>query len=202
MKLLQLSAIDTHACAMHTFVRCSFIFTHFWNLVKNCLYYKITINLLQTHNIEQFIIIYSVCTNRHVNLIPTHKLLLTLLDWNQTDYAPELNKDGNIADSRLILPLVLQYLTPPAVAVIGLGAVSAAVMSSADSSMLSSSSLIARNIWMMVFRPKVSIIYHFMFLYFYTQLKSNCFSVGLHNRFIWDIVKTETFEFLYYDLNQ
>lgn len=81
--------------------------------------------------------------------------VLDLLDWNQTAYAPYL-VDGDIPEYRLVLPLVLQYLTPPAVAVIGLGAVSAAVMSSADSSMLSSSTLFTRNIWKMVFRPAVS----------------------------------------------
>ena len=43
-----------------------------------------------------------------------------------------------------MLPLALQYLTPPAVAFFGLGAVSAAVMSSTDSSMLSASTMIAR----------------------------------------------------------
>ena len=43
--------------------------------------------------------------------------------------------------------LILQHLTPPAVSWIGVGVISAAVMSSADSSLLSSSALIARNIW-------------------------------------------------------
>ena len=81
-------------------------------------------------------------------------LTLNIADWNKTAYAPYL-VDGDIPEYRLVLPLVLQYLTPPAVAVIGLGAVSAAVMSSADSSMLSSSTLFSRNIWKMVFRPRV-----------------------------------------------
>lgn len=79
-----------------------------------------------------------------------------IADWNQTDYAPYLTDTGDIEDYRLVLPLVLRYLTPPVVAMFGLGAVSAAVMSSADSSMLSASSLFARNVWKMVFRPKVS----------------------------------------------
>ena len=99
----------------------------------------------------------------HLRVVSTWRIillsnyLLFTLDWNQTAYAPYL-KDGDIEDYRLVLPLVLQYLTPPVVAVIGLGAVSAAVMSSADSSMLSSSSLFARNVWTMVFRPHVSTI--------------------------------------------
>ena len=81
-------------------------------------------------------------------------LKLNIADWNKTAYAPYL-VDGDIPEYRLVLPLVLQYLTPPAVAVIGLGAVSAAVMSSADSSMLSSSSLFAQNVYKPVFRKQV-----------------------------------------------
>ena len=51
--------------------------------------------------------------------------------------------------------MVLQYLCPPVVSFIGLGAVSAAVMSSADSSILSASTICARNIYKLVFRQKV-----------------------------------------------
>ena len=51
--------------------------------------------------------------------------------------------------------MVMQYLCPPAVTFIGLGAVSAAVMSSADSSILSASSMFARNIYKLIFRQKV-----------------------------------------------
>jgi high affinity choline transporter 7 len=58
-------------------------------------------------------------------------------------------------DGSRVLPLVLQYLTPSAVAFIGLGAVSAAVMSSADSSILSASSMFARNVYKLILRPKV-----------------------------------------------
>lgn len=52
---------------------------------------------------------------------------------------------------RMILPLMLQFLTPPWVSFIGLGAISAAVMSSADSSILSSSTMFARNIYQAIF---------------------------------------------------
>ena len=55
--------------------------------------------------------------------------------------------------SKVVLPLSLQYLTPKAVAFFGLGAVSAAVMSSTDSSMLSASTMIARNFYKKVIRP-------------------------------------------------
>ncbi|XP_070540279.1 high-affinity choline transporter 1-like [Ptychodera flava] len=72
-------------------------------------------------------------------------------DWNQTAYT----KDPADA-TELILPLVLQYLTPTAVSFFGLGAVSAAVMSSADSSILSASSMFARNVYKLVFRQAAS----------------------------------------------
>ncbi|CAK8686514.1 unnamed protein product [Clavelina lepadiformis] len=74
-------------------------------------------------------------------------------DWNATAY------DGDpIAKSQegLILPIVLQYLTPVAVSVIGLGAVAAAVMSSADSSILSASSMFTRNVYNLAIRQSAS----------------------------------------------
>jgi len=71
-------------------------------------------------------------------------------DWEKTDY-------GRVPENTsVILPLCLQYLTPPAVAFFGLGAVSAAVMSSTDSSMLSASTMMARNVYKTVFRPKAT----------------------------------------------
>lgn len=68
------------------------------------------------------------------------------------------NGTSNISSEnmRLVLPLVLQYLTPTAVAFVGLGAISAAVMSSADSSVLSASSMFAHNIYQVIFRQKAS----------------------------------------------
>ncbi|ESP01430.1 hypothetical protein LOTGIDRAFT_177946 [Lottia gigantea] len=75
-------------------------------------------------------------------------------DWNQTSYTGEIP----IPKEKMsyILPLVLQYLCPLPVSLIGLGAVSAAVMSSADSSILSTSSVFAKNIYQQFFRPKAS----------------------------------------------
>lgn len=68
-------------------------------------------------------------------------------NWNETEYARYYPTPIPEENYGLILPLVLQYLCPTAVAVIGLGAVSAAVMSSADSSVLSAASMFARNIY-------------------------------------------------------
>ncbi|KAG7239762.1 hypothetical protein CRUP_018329, partial [Coryphaenoides rupestris] len=73
--------------------------------------------------------------------------------WNQTSYGAVAPKDRDQAD--MILPIVLQHLCPPFVSFFGLGAVSAAVMSSADSSILSASSMFARNIYQMAFRQSV-----------------------------------------------
>uniref|UniRef100_A0A3B4A1F3 Uncharacterized protein n=1 Tax=Periophthalmus magnuspinnatus TaxID=409849 RepID=A0A3B4A1F3_9GOBI len=75
-------------------------------------------------------------------------------DWNQTSYGGVSPKEKNEAD--MILPIVLQHLCPPFVSFFGLGAVSAAVMSSADSSILSASSMFARNIYQLAFRQSAS----------------------------------------------
>ncbi|XP_038046003.1 high-affinity choline transporter 1-like [Patiria miniata] len=72
--------------------------------------------------------------------------------WDNTTL--DLEKIDPYSQTSLILPLVIQYLTPPVISFIGLGAVSAAVMSSADSSILSSSSMFTHNVYKQVFRPK------------------------------------------------
>ncbi|XP_040392698.1 high affinity choline transporter 1 isoform X1 [Cygnus olor] len=74
--------------------------------------------------------------------------------WNQTEYGvpdPMTKKEAD-----MILPIVLQYLCPVYISFFGLGAVSAAVMSSADSSILSASSMFARNIYQLSFRQNAS----------------------------------------------
>nr|XP_039265400.1 high affinity choline transporter 1-like [Styela clava] len=78
-------------------------------------------------------------------------------NWTETNY-----KDGNgtspedNGEELMILPIVLQYLTPTAVSFVGLGAVAAAVMSSADSSILSASSLFTRNVYKLAVRQSAS----------------------------------------------
>jgi len=74
--------------------------------------------------------------------------------WNETGFTGTLPLDE--AHQSLVLPMVLQYLTPPFVSFIGLGAVSAAVMSSSDSSLLSASSMFARNVYKLMIRQNVS----------------------------------------------
>ena len=65
-----------------------------------------------------------------------------------TEYGREITVD----EQNMVLPLTLRYLCPSWVSFIGLGAVAAAVMSSADSSILSASSMFSRNIYKLVFR--------------------------------------------------
>ncbi|XP_071792874.1 high-affinity choline transporter 1-like [Asterias amurensis] len=75
-------------------------------------------------------------------------------DWSNTTL--DLSKVNPYNQTSLLLPLVIQYLTPQVVSFIGLGAVSAAVMSSADSSILSASSMFTRNIYKLIFRQSAS----------------------------------------------
>ena len=87
------------------------------------------------------------CLLHNLTFGPTSQRRFRLADWTQTDYADVGCIPIPAKDYKLILPLVMQYLTPTWVASIGLGAVSAAVMSSADSSTLSSSSLFTLNVY-------------------------------------------------------
>ncbi|XP_077528505.1 high-affinity choline transporter 1-like [Haemaphysalis longicornis] len=59
-------------------------------------------------------------------------------------------------DRGSVLPLSIRYLTSGVVSMVGLIGITAAVMSSADSSMLSASSLVTRNIYQVVFRTTAS----------------------------------------------
>ncbi|XP_005094203.1 high-affinity choline transporter 1 [Aplysia californica] len=75
-------------------------------------------------------------------------------DWNQTNWPGKVPIPAE--DLPMILPMTLQYLCPPAITFIGLGALSAAVMSSADSSILSAASMFARNVYRSLFRSVAS----------------------------------------------
>ncbi len=69
-------------------------------------------------------------------------------DWTALGGAP--------AKSLEVLPTVMRAMTPPLVATIGLGAVAAAVMSSADSSILSSSSMAGWNVYRPLVNPQIT----------------------------------------------
>ncbi|XP_040578100.1 high-affinity choline transporter 1 isoform X1 [Lepeophtheirus salmonis] len=75
-------------------------------------------------------------------------------NWNETDFTGILPLQPE--DHRMILPMVIQFLTPSFVSFFGLGAVAAAVMSSADSSVLSASSMFARNVYKLIFRQRAT----------------------------------------------
>ncbi|KAH8034609.1 hypothetical protein HPB51_025900 [Rhipicephalus microplus] len=66
--------------------------------------------------------------------------------WNETTF-PSGEDPTDDEHAPMMLSLALQYLTPTAVSCLGLGVVAAAIMSSADSCLLSCGSIAARNIY-------------------------------------------------------
>uniref|UniRef100_A0A8C4RRT7 High-affinity choline transporter 1-like n=1 Tax=Erpetoichthys calabaricus TaxID=27687 RepID=A0A8C4RRT7_ERPCA len=75
-------------------------------------------------------------------------------NWNMTSYGLPTPLDRGEPGN--IMPIMLEHLCPTYVSIIGIGAVSAAVMSSVDSALLSSSSIFTCNIYKKILRKKAS----------------------------------------------
>ncbi|KAH6933301.1 hypothetical protein HPB50_014014 [Hyalomma asiaticum] len=61
-----------------------------------------------------------------------------------------------LREQATVLPQALRYLTPAAISVLGMLAITAAVMSSADSSMFSASTMVTKNVYHVLLRPSAS----------------------------------------------
>ncbi|EEC16758.1 high affinity choline transporter, putative, partial [Ixodes scapularis] len=152
-----------------------FVSTHLRNLQDPIFLLKISLKLIQSFKPGLFAKLLSqpnvrtvarVRLHRHVPPASTLGCCATIsrlhpafeeargAGWNETEFTGPLPLDKE--HTSLVLPMVLQFLTPGFVSFVGLGAVSAAVMSSSDSSILSAASMFARNVYKLIFRQNAS----------------------------------------------
>ncbi|GFS07167.1 high-affinity choline transporter 1-like [Elysia marginata] len=92
-------------------------------------------------------------TEISVKILSASLHLPAACDWSNTTFG--VSPLGT-NQSSLILPLVINEFTPGVISLLGLGAISAAVMSSMDSSILGTSSMFTHNIYHEMFRSNAS----------------------------------------------
>ncbi|KAK3085346.1 hypothetical protein FSP39_001870 [Pinctada imbricata] len=78
----------------------------------------------------------------------------TVADWNMTSYTG--NSTQLFDQWSEVFPMALRYLCPSTVSILGLAAISAAVMSSVDTIVLSTGGVFTRNIYQNILRPQAS----------------------------------------------